>query len=81
MEDEDFAFALSLEDELSLGFENSTATKSSRKREHSSSIVDECWETIDPTPNIRQLFLEFNDTYFEGKLAGCEVKWSPRMTL
>ncbi|XP_077998934.1 DNA-dependent metalloprotease SPRTN-like [Glandiceps talaboti] len=45
------------------------------------SIVDERWELIDPNPDIRALFLEFNDQYFWGKLAGVEVKWSPRMTL
>lgn len=81
MEDEDFAFALSLQDEFISVNGDHTATKSDRKRERSTSIVDECWETIDPTPDIREMFLEFNDTYFQGTLAGCEVKWSPRMTL
>ena len=45
------------------------------------SIVDESWELIDPVPNIHDLFLQFNDAYFDGKLAGVEVRWSPRMTL
>ncbi|XP_070577372.1 DNA-dependent metalloprotease SPRTN-like [Ptychodera flava] len=45
------------------------------------SIVDERWELIDPNPDIRALFLQFNDRFFWGKLAGIEVKWSPRMTL
>ena len=45
------------------------------------SIVDESWELIDPVPNIHDLFLQFNDAYFDGKLAGVEVKWSPKMTL
>ncbi|XP_039981076.1 DNA-dependent metalloprotease SPRTN [Xiphias gladius] len=45
------------------------------------SIVDESWETLDPNPDARAMFLEFNDMFFWGKLSGVEVKWSPRMTL
>ncbi|CAG5928463.1 unnamed protein product [Menidia menidia] len=45
------------------------------------SIVDESWEILDPSPDVRAMFLEFNDTFFWGKLSGVEVKWSPRMTL
>lgn len=45
------------------------------------SIVDESWETLDPSPDVRAMFLQFNDKFFWGKLSGVEVKWSPRMTL
>ncbi|KAK5852664.1 hypothetical protein PBY51_006514 [Eleginops maclovinus] len=45
------------------------------------SIVDSSWETLDPSPDVRAMFLEFNDTFFWGKLSGVEVKWSARMTL
>ena len=45
------------------------------------SLVDPRWEMLDPNPDIRTLFLEFNDQYFWGKLSGIEVRWSPRMTL
>ena len=45
-----------------------------------SSLVDEKWELLDPNPDIRAMFLEFNDEFFWGKLAGVEVRWSPRMT-
>lgn len=45
------------------------------------SIVDESWETLDPNPDVRTMFLQFNDMFFWGKLSGVEVKWSPRMTL
>lgn len=45
------------------------------------SIVDETWEMLDPNPDVRSMFLEFNDMFFWGKLSGVEVKWSPRMTL
>ncbi|KAI2651736.1 DNA-dependent metalloprotease SPRTN [Labeo rohita] len=45
------------------------------------SIVDETWEMLDPNPDVRAMFLQFNDKFFWGKLSGVEVKWSPRMTL
>lgn len=45
------------------------------------SVVDESWEMLDPNPDVRAMFLEFNDMFFCGKLSGVEVKWSPRMTL
>ncbi|XP_060947640.1 DNA-dependent metalloprotease SPRTN [Limanda limanda] len=45
------------------------------------SIVDASWETLDPSPDVRAMFLDFNHTFFWGKLSGVEVKWSPRMTL
>jgi len=38
-------------------------------------------ELLDPTPDIRSLFLDFNARFFSGKLSSCEVKWSKRMTL
>ena len=44
-------------------------------------LVDESWESVDPTPDIHGLFLQFNKEFFWGKLDSCEVKWSPRMTL
>lgn len=51
------------------------------KPERPMSIVDESWEMLDPNPDVRAMFLEFNDMFFWGKLSGVEVKWSPRMTL
>ena len=45
------------------------------------SVVDPRWDMIDPLPDARALFIEFNSRYFGGKLAGVEVRWSPRMTL
>ncbi|XP_020492696.2 DNA-dependent metalloprotease SPRTN [Labrus bergylta] len=55
--------------------------KPTARPERPLSIVDETWETLDPSPDVRAMFLEFNDTFFWGKLCGVEVKWSPRMTL
>ncbi|MFH4976789.1 hypothetical protein AB6A40_003498 [Gnathostoma spinigerum] len=43
--------------------------------------VDPEWELLDPTPDIHALFVAFDDQFFYGKLAACEVKWSPRMTI
>uniref|UniRef100_A0A6I8PQ39 DNA-dependent metalloprotease SPRTN n=2 Tax=Ornithorhynchus anatinus TaxID=9258 RepID=A0A6I8PQ39_ORNAN len=45
------------------------------------SLVDASWELLDPTPDLRALFLLFNDRYFWGRLEAVEVKWSLRMTL
>ena len=54
-------------------------TPSKRRDNKPMSCVSEEWETIDPTPDLHALFLEFNQTFFWGKLLMCEVKWSPRM--
>ena len=45
------------------------------------SVVAPEWEDLDPTPDLHALFLQFNEQFFWSKLSGCEVKWSPRMTL
>ena len=47
----------------------------------SMSLVDNRWELLDPNPDARALFLEFNAAYFWGMLDGVEVRWSPRMTM
>ena len=88
-EDIDLAYALSLQAELDREQEkeesthNSLVPSVSRKGASNRpvSVVDESWELIDPIPDIRQLFLQFNDAYFKGLLGSVEVKWSPRMTL
>jgi len=49
--------------------------------ERSLSVTDNSWELIDPSPDARALFVEFNHKYFWNKLNGVEVRWSPRMTL
>jgi len=48
---------------------------------HSSTVIDNSWELIDPNPDARELFVEFNKKYFWDKLNGVEVRWSTRMTL
>ncbi|XP_037071067.1 sprT-like domain-containing protein Spartan [Pollicipes pollicipes] len=44
------------------------------------SLVDEAYELMDPTPDIYQLFRDFDKHFFWGKLGSVELKWSPRMT-
>ena len=43
-------------------------------------IIDERWELIDPTPDIHQLFNQFNHEFFYEKLSSVFVEWSQRMT-
>lgn len=45
------------------------------------SLVDPICEQLDPTPDVRTLFGEFDKQFFKGALASVEVRWSPRMTL
>lgn len=88
-EDIDLAYALSLQEELDREQESeksshdlaSSSALSSKLTAAPVSVVDDSWELIDPIPDVRQLFLQFNDTYFKGLLSSVEVRWSPRMTL
>ena len=66
MADDDFALALSLQDDFS-ALDNEKWMNFGEKRKRVTSIVDDCWETIDPTPDIRDLFLQFNEQYFSRK--------------
>ncbi|XP_052106931.1 DNA-dependent metalloprotease SPRTN-like isoform X3 [Mytilus californianus] len=77
--DDDFLLALELQEQLDR--DSWQPSQSVAKPSANLSIVDESWETIDPNPDIRELFLQFNEEFFWGRLAGIEVKWSPRMTL
>jgi len=45
------------------------------------SLVHPKWELLDPNPDVRALFLDYNQRFFWGKLSMVEVRWSPRMTL
>lgn len=75
--DEDLALALRLQSE-----EDDNVVAMKTPADHASlSPVDPSWEYLDPIPDIRAMFLQFNDQYFWGRLAGIEVRWSPRMTL
>lgn len=82
-EDADLEYALSLQQEFDQEERKSSDdyAVSSSKLLMPISVVDDSWELIDPVPDVRQLFLQFNDVYFKGLLASVEVRWSPRMTL
>jgi predicted SprT family Zn-dependent metalloprotease len=43
-------------------------------------LIDPSYELIDPNPDLHASFMQFNDVFFYGALAGCEVSWSNRMT-
>jgi hypothetical protein len=61
---------------------NDSFSKSpAKKKGPKTSIIAPEWEDLDPTPDLHALFLQYNDQFFWGRLNGCEVKWSPRMTL
>lgn len=60
---------------------NSNAANPSTSQAQGLSVIDPVWETTDPNPDVHALFQQYNQQYFWGKLAGVEVKWSPRMTL
>ena len=83
MTDEDFALALQLQSQLFQDeeYEDQDDCKLLRDQNKPMSLVDPFWELTDPNPDMRALFLEFNEKYFWGRLAGVEVKWSSRMTL
>lgn len=76
--DEDFALALQLSAEHGTGNEE---TNKNKQMEKTMSIVDPAWELIDPVPDIRELFVEFDTAYFDGMLGSVEIKWSSKMTL
>lgn len=75
--DEDFAFALQLSAEIDDNTNDCHISESKKPL----SVVDPSWELLDPIPDIRQLFIQFDKEYFDGTLACVEVKWSARMTL
>jgi hypothetical protein len=94
--DDDYALALQLQEQFDRESEESLIATSSGNfdivdnQEPSqtlsngrkpSSLCDNTWELVDPNPDARGLFLEFNEKYFWGKLNAVEVRWSSRMTL
>ncbi|KRZ05843.1 SprT-like domain-containing protein Spartan, partial [Trichinella zimbabwensis] len=62
-------------------FQSGSDSTVSELMDCSKSIVDSAWETLDPNPNVHELFVQFNDMFFWGALSSCEVRWSSRMTL
>jgi predicted SprT family Zn-dependent metalloprotease len=46
-----------------------------------SSLGDPELDLIDPCPDIRAMFVEFDKLYFWSRLGSCLVEWSKRMTI
>jgi predicted SprT family Zn-dependent metalloprotease len=44
-------------------------------------LVNPSYDLIDPCPDIRALFQEFDKKYFYSRLGSCIVEWSKRMTI
>lgn len=88
-EDLDYALALSLQDQFDREskhrpkLHNSPHQTSSEKRYDTKSIVDKSWELTDPNPNIHDLFVQYDQMFFDGTLVnkGVAISWSKRMTL
>jgi len=91
--DDDYALALQLQEEYRVDEDDlpiysfavsrpelkNDSDVASNKR--SSAIIDNSWELVDPNPDARELFIEFDRKYFWNKLSAVEVRWSSRMTL
>ena len=90
-EDLDYALALSLQEEFNRGSIQLSPKRSKvpppvhsvTKEYDPRSIVDNSWELTDPNPNIHDLFVRFDQMFFEGTLVsrGVAVSWSNKMTL
>ena len=92
MADFDLALALSLQEQFDKELQSDTdgpgpsrivPFSEANPRGPGRSVVDEHWELVDPTPNIHDLFVEFDAMFFRGALvgSGVEVNWSSRMSL
>lgn len=81
MSELDRALALSLQDKYNK--EGVVVVEGTKAPLKVKGIVDERWELEDPNPNIHQLFVQYDSTFFRGKLTanGVAVDWSSRMTL
>lgn len=75
-QDVDLALALSLQEK----YNNEDLQEIPQRAK---GIIDKHWELEDPNPNVHKLFVEFDSTFFWGKLAasGVAVDWSKRMTM
>jgi hypothetical protein len=71
-EDESYLLALKIHEQL-----NGYSTQSNNQH---FKIIDQRWELIDPTPDVYQLFNQFNRDFFYEKLSSVFVEWSQRMT-
>lgn len=83
--DQDYMLAL----QLQMQYEEGGAEQSSKQNEYKSPVKtsipqpinDPQWDLIDPCPDIRAMFQEFDKKYFWNTLGSCIVEWSKRMTI
>ncbi len=78
--DKDYLLAL----QLQMQFQNeppSGLKPLSPERPMRVNLADPEYDLIDPNPDIRALFQEFDKKYFWSKLGSCIVEWSKRMTI
>lgn len=85
--DRDYALALQLQEQFDRNERRnvvvtpvkSVPTQPEQRKPSLGSLGSPSWELSDPTPNVHALFLQFNKTFFWGKLASVVVRWSKRM--
>jgi hypothetical protein len=82
-ENEDYMLALQLQMQMDEDDESSNDSKKEKvdnyaiKSYTNSDIdmLDPQWELIDPSPDIRAMFQEFDKKYFWNSLGSCIVEW------
>ena len=94
--DQDYLLALQLQIELAQEEEDymrdaeeefkSSSTQiikksNSNETEGTTNLVSPEWELLDPNPDVRALFQEFDKKYFYSRLGSCRLEWSKRMTI
>src|ERR1700722_17718461 len=72
-EEESYLLALQLHEELN-GYSARPVEKSEL------SVINRELEILDPTPDVAQLFVQFNKQFFHDQLVAVFVEWSQRMT-
>lgn len=83
--DKDFLIALQMQ--LSGQFEDNDDEYSNQAASSQSvasigkELTNPEFDLLDPCPDIRALFIEFDKLYFWNKLGSCLVEWSKRMTI
>jgi predicted SprT family Zn-dependent metalloprotease len=90
-EDNDFMIALQIQMQLDNESEdhesNPDKSISLKSQSHmppsliGRNLHDPEWDYIDPCPDIRAMFQEFDKLYFWNRLGSCIVEWSKRMTI
>lgn len=83
--DQDYMLALQLQMQIEFedesDFKRPTKSYSSPQKVSNEPIIDPQWDLIDPCPDIRAMFQEFDKKYFWNTLGSCIVEWSKRMTI